>query len=148
METHDESMKFIEREENDSKQLQKQREDLVHLQSELRKAYNITSAANINGAFLKAIEDREAELREARHTETIALLNFAVDDCTKQFQACAARDKAANQSVVTIKHYQEVMSTVTQTTIESHTELREVITTNAEEHVKNNESLREDIRKT
>jgi hypothetical protein len=57
--THNASREFRAQEKADSEALQEQREELVLLNSELRKAYNITSAESIEGARLKAIEESE-----------------------------------------------------------------------------------------
>jgi hypothetical protein len=50
------------------------------LNSELRRAYNITSAAAIDGARLSAIEKAEFELQEERHKAVLTILELALSD--------------------------------------------------------------------
>ena len=80
VETYELCKSFKQREASDSVKLEKQRQIILELNSELRRAYNITSAAVIDGARLSAIEKAEFELQEERHKAVLMILELALAD--------------------------------------------------------------------
>jgi hypothetical protein len=78
--TYDASIEFAERERLDAEKLQEQRNELVELNAELRKAYNITRAEAIEQARLSAYEESDSALRDFRHEEVLRMLKQALGD--------------------------------------------------------------------
>lgn len=71
---------FLAREAIDASKLKEQRAAIVELNSQLRQAYNLSTAATIEGAHLKAVEQAEKELQQERHSMVLRILELAIED--------------------------------------------------------------------
>lgn len=78
--TYELTRQFKAREAADAIKLKEQRTAILELNAELRKVYNATSAAAIEGAHLSAVEQAEVQLQQERHQAVLRLLELALAD--------------------------------------------------------------------
>lgn len=95
METFELTRKFQQREAADAVKLKEQRAAILELNSELRKAYNLSSAAAIEGVQLSALEEAEIALQSERHEAVLKILELALADVNHHLSLIQLYNKTA-----------------------------------------------------
>lgn len=79
-ETYSACLNFQRKELVDSAELQRQRELIMQVDTELRRAYNINALAQMDASRLSTLEQEERNLVQERHSLVLKMLQLALLD--------------------------------------------------------------------